>query len=246
MMCTDIARVGLFRRACRALLLTGCTVGLGCAVAPRPALAEDAPVAKYPEPNPFPTTWELKFKHTAPKRIVVQLANQQFAQAYWYITYTATNLGEKEAPFEPTFDMMANDGKVYPGNSAIAEEVFDTIKRQEGNPLLVSPRKVTGFIQPGINQSKDSVAIWVEPVRQMGTFSIFVGGLSGETVTMKKVGEQYVAVDPKNAAVELKGVKEEDRLLLRKQFMVTYQVLGDERNIGKDPVVKKAEKWVMR
>jgi len=207
--------------------------------------ADDAP-SPYPEPSQFRTSWELKLKYTAPKRIIVQLPNQQHPTAYWYMTYTVINRGDKEVDFQPEFELVTEDGKVYRANRTIPNEVFEDIKKKEGNRLLISPRKVTGLINPGEEQARDSVAIWEEPQRKMGSFSIFVSGLSGETMTMKKVGDKYVAVDQAKAAEELKDVKEEDRLILSKQLHLRFQVLGDDKNVGQDPITEKPSKWVMR
>jgi hypothetical protein len=212
----------------------------------RAADPDPGEVARHPEPAAFPVSWDLKFRSAPPKRIVVKSGSSKYPVAYWYITYTVSNLGEKEQDFQPEFDLIASDGKVYAGNRAIPGDVFDAIKRQEGNDLLISPRKVAGMINVGPEQGRDSVAIWEEPMRQMGTFSIYVAGLSGEMVTMKKVGDKFVAVDRNREAEELKDVKEADRLTLRKQLQLTYQVVGDENNAGKDPVMKKGEKYVMR
>jgi hypothetical protein len=234
------------RCAARVALCGLVAVGGVAALPAAPAGAADDTVARHPEPALYQASWELKFRHTAPKRIVVQSVASKNPVAYWYITYTVTNLGEKEEDFQPEFDLIAADGKVYRGNRAIAGDVFEAVRRAEGNPLLISPRKVGGLINVGPEQARDSVAIWEEPARKMGTFSIYVAGLSGESVTMKKVGDRFVPVDPKKAADELKDVKDEDRLTLRKQLQLTYSVLGDETNVGNAPVVKKAEKYVMR
>jgi hypothetical protein len=236
---------GLFRSSV-CIAFCGVIAAGALVMSSRITCAADDPPAPFPEPSPFPTTWELKFKHSLPKRIVVQLPNQKFPTAYWYFTYTVINRGEKEADFEPEFDLMTDDRKVYRGNRAIPSEIFEDIKKREGNALLMSPRKVSGIINTGEEQARESVAIWEEPMRKMGSFSVFVAGLSGESMTMKKVGDKYLAVDPAKAAVELKDVKEEDRLILRKQLHLRFTVLGDERNTGQDPVTEKPEKWVMR
>lgn len=208
--------------------------------------AADDAVERHPEPALYQASWELKFRHTAPKRIVVNSAANKNPVAYWYITYTVSNLGNKEQDFQPDFDLIASNGKVYHGNRAIPNDVFEAVRRAEANPLLMSPRKVAGMINVGAEQGRDSVAIWEEPQRKMGTFSIYVAGLSGETVTMKKAGDKFVRIDPKKAAEELKDVKDEDRVDLRKQLQITYSVLGDDTNVGQAPVQKKAEKYVMR
>jgi hypothetical protein len=68
----------------------------------------------------------------------------------------------------------------------------------------------------------------------MGTFSIYVGGLSGESVMLK---------DEKGEAVKDKDGKP---VILRKTLEITYQVRGDEMYPGEDPIVPKGEQWVMR
>ena len=204
------------------------------------------PVARYPEPAFYPISWELNFRHATPKRIVVRAPGDLTPVGYWYMTYTVSNAGNDSVEFDPVFEMLADNGKTYRANRAVPNEVFEAIKKKEGNKLLESPKQIAGIIKPGQEQAKDGVAIWPEPLKEMGTFSIFAAGLSGETVIMKKVGVQYVAVDPKKAAEDLKDVKEEDRLLLRKQYSVTYRILGDDQVPGVDPIEKKGSKWVMR
>jgi hypothetical protein len=245
------------RRAARRTLCAGlvaAAISLPPAAVTRAADATPPAVQKFPEPSIFPVSWELRFRHAAPKRIVVQLPQQKYAAAYWYMTYTVTNvpskdLGNEARPdptFEPEADLIDNETKSHRANSAIPEGVFDAIKAREQNKLLTSPRKIGGPIAPGDEQARDGVLIWPEPLRKMGTFSIFIAGLSGETVTMKKVGEQYVAVPADKEFEELKDVKPEDRRMLRKQLQLTYQVVGDEHAPADAPVVKKAETWVMR
>ena len=108
--------------------------------------------------------------------------------------------------------------------------------------------KIEGDIQPGEDLARDGVAIWPEPMQRMGTFSIFVGGLTGEYVILKKSGDQWVPINPKNSAAELKGVDEKDLKTLRKTLQLTYQVAGDEIRPGTrpDPAQEQAvgdERW---
>ena len=44
----------------------------------------------FPEPSPYPISWELKFEYSKPKRIVVQLPGPG-PKAFWYITYSVMN-----------------------------------------------------------------------------------------------------------------------------------------------------------
>jgi hypothetical protein len=202
--------------------------------------------ARFPEPSFYPVSWELGFKHATPQRIVVRATGDATPKAYWYMTYSVKNEGNEPVDFDPVFELLDDKGKTHRANRAIPNDVFEAIKKKEGNKLLESQRQIRSMVKPGAEQARDGVAIWPEPLAEMGTFSIFAGGLSGETLIMKKVGNNYVAVDPKKAAEELKDVKDEDRLLLRKQYQVTYRVLGDDVQPGVDPIEKRGSKWVMR
>ena len=60
----------------------------------------------------------------------------------------------------------------------------------------------------------------------LGTFSIFIQGLSGEATTVK-------------------GPDNKD-IVLRKTLQLEYQIRGDEIFPGQDEVVPKTETWIMR
>ena len=75
----------------------------------------------------------------------------------------------------------------------------------------------------------------------MGTFEIYVGGLSGESVFMKD-GEEITIKDWTKTS-------EEDRKklgTLHKTLHLTYQIPGDEIKPEEDVVLSKGKDWVMR
>jgi hypothetical protein len=226
-------RCSLRNLACGALLGVA-VVAAGSMVAVRPAQA-------FPKPSVFPVSWQLKFEHSMPKRIVVKSPNDPNPQAYWYVTFTVKNLTEEEQRFLPVFELVTNDGKVVRSDKSIPTNVFDEIKKREHNKLLESLERVTGRILIGEDQARDSVAIWPEPSTRMGTFQVFVGGLSGETITLKN-GEEFKVTD-------WTKVTEEDKkglTFLRKTLQLTYQIPGDEIRPEEDQVIAKGEEWVMR
>jgi hypothetical protein len=211
-------------------------------VAAAPAVSR---AGDYPEPSPYPISWELKFDHSKPKRIVVQIPNQG-PRAFWYVTYTVTNESDEDQSFLPVFEMLTKDGKIIPSDKGVPFQVFDAIKRREQNRYLLPSTKVGGVLRVGEDQSRDGVAIWPEPMTEMGSFSIFVTGLSGETVTLKMVDGKAVKVKPENTSQELKGVKKDDVIILRKTLQLNHVVYGDDRFPGLDEVNVKPELWVMR
>ena len=212
------------------------------ALAALPAMSR---AGDFPEPSPYPISWELKFEHSAPKRIVVQIPNQG-PRAFWYIAYSVTNDTKEDQTFLPEFVMVTKDGRTIRSDQNVPFKVFEAIKRREGKQFLEPPTKVGGTLRVGEDQARDSVAIWPEPMAEMGSFSIFVSGLSGETVTMKMVDGKPVKVKPENISQELKGVKDEDKLILRKTLQLNYVVYGDDIFPGLDEVNVRPEQWVMR
>ena len=151
-----------------------------------------------PEPALVPLGQELSFKYGIPKRIVVTVQGDLYPKAYWYMTYTVTNNGDKAYTYFPQFEMLTDDGKLVRADRAVPRAVFDAIKRREGNKLLEPARKmgelpgIEGDIQPGEDQARDGVAIWPEVLRRMGTFSIFCGGLSEEAIEKSKVRDDQL------------------------------------------------------
>jgi len=209
--------------------------------------ATKARAADYPEPSPYPISWELDFQHDKPKRIVVTIPGQG-NRAYWYLTYTVANKTNEDREFLPVFEMVTRDGKIHRSDKDVPPYVFDQIKRQEKAkyPFLERYYKLAGTLRVGEDQAKDGVAIWPEPMSEMGNFSIYVSGMSGETVTMKMVNGKPVKVKPENQALELKGVDEKDVIILRKTLQLNYVIYGDDVYPGLDQVNVQPEKWVMR
>ena len=182
--------------------------------------------ADYPKPSPYPRSWELKFEHGIPKRVVVQVQGSPVPKAYWYLTYTVTNETDKEQLFLPAFELLTEDGRVIRNDINIPGAVFNAIKKREGMKFLQPAAMIGGELRLGPDQAKDGVAIWPEPAARMGQFSIFVSGLSGETATVK-------------------GPDGKD-VILRKTLQLNYLIRGDEIYPGEDEVNENPSEWVMR
>ena len=209
------------------------------------ALPSLCPAGDFPEPSPYPVSWELKFEHGNPKRIVVTVPNQG-PRAFWYMTYGVINDGTEDQTFLPEFVMVTKDGRTLRSDQNVPFKVFEAIKKQERKQFLLPATKIGGTLRVGEDQARDGVAIWPEPMTEMGSFSIFVSGLSGETVTLKMVDGKPVKVKPESISLELKGVNEKDVIILRKTLQLNYVVYGDDVYPGLDEVNVRPEQWVMR
>jgi hypothetical protein len=208
-----------------------------------PVFAQTAPPEKpippaYPTPHLYALSWELKFEHTKPQRLVVD------GKAYWYLTYMVTNKTDRDQQWLPTFEMLTDKGNVVEGNGKdIPSNVFETIKTREKKTLLEPADKIAGTIRVGEAEAREGAAIWAEPDPRMGRFSIFVQGLSGEVRQFKKVDGALVEL---KQGADYKGVKPDDLVILRKTLQLNYWIKGDEVYPGEDEVNQTAEVWVMR
>jgi hypothetical protein len=211
----------------------------------RPAVA--AP--DFPVPNSYPVSWELKFTHSLPKRIAVDVVDPNSPQAFWYMTYTVTNDTDKEQKFYPQIEMLTTDGKVHPADHNIPKKVFDQIKMSERNKFLEEFVTINGPVRLGPAEARDAVAIWPETNRRMEHFSIFVTGLADEHVIMKSIDGKLTKVD---SADDIYSKDAEDDLLkkglviLRKTLQLNFFIRGDDVYPGEDEVNKDSEEWIMR
>jgi hypothetical protein len=203
----------------------------------------------YPVPSPYPISWELKFTHGMPHRIAVDVTDSKVPRAYWYMTYTVTNEGDKEQRFYPQMDLLTADGNVHKSDEKVPKRVFDDIKDQVHNKFLEPYTSISGPIRLGPAEARDGVAVWPETQPRMEHFSIFVTGLSGEAVIMKTVDGKLVKTDQ---AEDMYSKDNEDELLkkgltiLRKTLQLNFYIRGDEVYPGEDEVNKTGEEWIMR
>jgi len=215
--------------ACVALLLAGFVLMNGSTA--------DA----YPKPSINRIAWELDFQHGLPNRIAVQSAGDASPTAYWYMTFTVSNNTKDEQNFLPLIDLVDDKGNIHRSDKDVPKEVFEAIKKREGKKLLEPLVKVTGRILVGPDQARDSVAIWREPLERMGSFSIFIMGLSGEAVWFKDGKET-----PLNKTDWVATKADQAGQVLRKSLEIDIHIPGDEFYQGRDKVIVKDKRWVMR
>ena len=119
--------------------------------------------ADYPQPSPYPISWELTLTHSKPRRIVVQAPGDTSPQAYWYVTYHVVNDSDTDkVPFYPSFDLVTEAGNVIRSDNNIKPAVFDAVKAR-AIKFLQTSLDIAGDLRHGEDESKDGVAIWREP-----------------------------------------------------------------------------------
>ncbi len=180
----------------------------------------------FPEPSPFPVSWELTLTYQKPKRIVVQAPGDSNPFAYWYVTYHVVNNTDRDKViFYPTIEMETQGGDLIRSDNGVKPAVFDAIKKHEGLKYLMNANQIGGELRHGEDESRDGVAIWPEPALQMGTFSVYLTGFWGETKTIK-VGDKDVT--------------------LHKTLQLTYHLNSDASHPGEGQLIDKGSEYIMR
>lgn len=173
----------------------------------------------FPQPSPYPISWELKFETRTPKRTVVN------GKAYWYITYTVTNQTGQERIFLPKFEVLTPNGVVTRTDRLIPLAVFEAVRKLEGRQFLEQANQIAGEIRLGEDETRDGVAIWPEASAEDREFTVFFSGFSGE-------------------ATRVPGP--EGELTLFKTLKLDYAVAGDARFRDVNEVREVGRSFVMR
>jgi len=139
----------------------------------------------YPQPRIVTDSWQLGFDHETPRAIQVVTEAGQPARTFWYLPYTVTNDTGADQMFIPDVRIITNTGELIAAGRDVPPVVFQAIKAERRNPLLISPIEAIGRILQGEDNAKDSVAIWAAPQSDVDAVTVLIKGLSGETTVVR-------------------------------------------------------------
>jgi len=148
----------------------------------------------YPEPRIVTDSWQLEFDYDMPRVINVVTEAGQPARTFWYMPYTVTNDTGADQMFIPDIRVLTNAGDIIQAGRNVPPIVFEAIKAEQRNVLLVSPIEVIGRLLQGEDNAKDTVAIWAAPEHDIDAATMLIKGLSGETTVVRhpETGEDIV------------------------------------------------------
>lgn len=179
--------------------------------------------AQHPTPSAVPLRWELAFE-PGPLRTYVDPVE---GTAYWYMPYVVTNLTGQDQTWAPEFVLFADTGEILRSGEGVPSRVEERLRELLGNPLLETQNEIIGDIRQGREHARDGLAVWPLRRTRLTEFSVFIGGISGETARI---------VNPVTGAP----------VILRKSLERRYRVPGDPLARGSTPVELVSERWVMR
>lgn len=138
-----------------------------------------------PKPAEIPTSWQLDLTFQPPHQIQVVLPGDSRPSTFWYFRYTVTNGTDAEQRFVPDFVLSTDTGQVLRAGQGVSPFVFEAVKEKASEPLLKDQTNIAGPLLRGADNAKEGVAIFTDIDPEAGAFDLFVGGLSGETSTIK-------------------------------------------------------------
>jgi hypothetical protein len=208
--------------------------------------------AAAPVPSLAPKSWELRFDFGDPQTITVQMPGYDKPQTFWYMLYTVTNTSGQEVQFLPRFELMTNTMQVLQGNPGIHPFVLQAIKRRHRptHPLLVEPVKVMGRLLQGPDNAKSSVAIWPQIGVRANQFTVYVAGLSGESVLVrnpnhKRDKDEYLT-KKLDDGTEIRMLVNPKFFTLRKTLAIRYILPGDEQTRMTAKAGRLGKEWIMK
>ena len=219
------------------------------------ALAAIGSVSAAPQPAQVPQSWELRFEYLTPQRISVRLPGDAQPRTYWYLLYTVTNENQDhpEVQFLPVFTLMTDTMKVYRAEIGVHPAVYDAIKHRhrKTHPFLTEPVRVIGRMRHGEDNARDSVAIWPDFDPKASSFTLYVGGLSGETERVRNQrfdpAKPEVVAETMPDGTTLEKVVNPKYFTVRKTLALDFELPGNETTRNRAQAkLTRPHRWTMR
>jgi hypothetical protein len=211
------------KRYTRIILTALFAISYVAIAAPEPAVVQ----------GPEEWTLEVEFQHL--QEISLKLGNDAKSRRYWYLILTVTNNTGRDVGFYPECELMTDTFQIVPSGKNVPFAVFERVKQRHVGqyPFLEYVDKTDDKVLQGEDNSKDIVIIWPDIDAEAKNVSLFVAGLSNESVM---IGHP-VLKDENGEAV---------KVYLRKTLEIDYNISGAPE-LRKDAKVSYiGHSWVMR
>jgi len=226
---------------------------LACAIAVALCICPTGPVGlAEPKPALVPASWQLEFRFEDPQRLVITLPGEKEPRVYWYMLYKVVNNSGRDVQFMPQFEIVTEDLRVIKALPSVDPAVFRAIKAIHGKtrPLLLEPLEVMGRLLQGEDNAKESVAVWPDFSGRVSRFTVYVGGLSGESVEIPnpnyRPGQPEYVVRTTADGRRVKVAVNPRKFVLYKTLAIPYTLPGDARAKVVTKPVRGRWYWVMR
>ena len=201
------------------LLVLACT-SMG---APEPAIVQ------------APGQWTLETQFAHPQQLVLQRGSDNKPVRFWYVIVTLTNTAGRDVDFYPKCDLMTDTFQIIPAGRFVPAAAFEQIKARHKSryPFLEPLEKVGNKILQGQDNTKDIAIIWPDFDVRAKTISLFITGLSNETIAVDHPVSKDAAGQPL-------------KVFLQKTLEINYSIKGDAALRSGARLDYEGKCWVMR
>ncbi|MFO0973838.1 MAG: hypothetical protein U1A27_10425 [Phycisphaerae bacterium] len=242
------------RQLCRhALLLVAASLLLPCAVG-----------RAQPRPSITPVRWELTFQPFDLQQISV--ATRGGTRNFWYLPYRVVNNSGDDVDFLPLIERVGEIDSELPPDAAVRRPdvaarmivqpaiiggdpaIFRAIKQRlsRTHPLLLSPIEVIGRIRQGLDNARESVAIFEELDPRVNRFTLYVGGLSGERQILPNPLFRARSAPPAGSDGAAETPAQAQVFVVQKTLALPYTLPGDVNTRRYAVPALGRLDWVMR
>lgn len=179
-----------------------------------------------------PGDWTLDIRFENPQQITL---DGSVPQRYWYTILTLTNKSGKDVDFYPAAELVTDTLQVVPAIKGTSAVLFDKIKtRHQGKyPFLQLMENAGNKILQGQDNTVDIAICWPDFDPNAKTVSIFITGLSNETVAVDHPSDKDKDGNPV-------------KVYLRKTLELNYSIAGDPKFRPDQKFKFENKTWVMR
>ena len=147
--------------------------------------------------------------------------------SYWFMTYQVQNKTKRDRIWAPKFTLFTDAGEILESGKSVSSQVTQDIYDLLGNEFIETQNEIIGDLLTGIENARDGLVIWPARILNVNEISMFIAGISGETIRVRNPisGEQVI---------------------LYKTLQRDYLVPGDAQVRGSKPVDLVSQAWILR
>ena len=177
--------------------------------------------------------WTLDVKYEPLQQITLRPDERGKPVRFWYLILTVTNNTGDDVELYPQCELMTDTFEIIPAGKDVPPEVFDYIKTRHRSmyPFLEQLDTSGMRVLQGSDNTRDIAVIWPDFDLRAKEISLFIGGLSNETV-----GVDYPVV----------GSSMPEKVFLRKTLELDYSFSGDPAFRSEPKITFTGSEWIMR
>jgi hypothetical protein len=182
-----------------------------------------------------PQDWTIDVKYEHLQQIMLKAGQGDQPVRFWYLILTLTNNTGDDVDFYPRCELMTDTFEIIPAGKGVPPEVFGHIKTRHRAlyPFLEALDSSGMRILQGRDNTRDLAIIWPDFDMKAKEVSLFVAGLSNETIVV-------------DCPADANEGGTSEKVFLRKTLELDYTFSGDAAFRANPKMTFTGKSWIMR